>query len=542
MKKLYLLAITVVIAGLMMTSATSMPTSTDAQDDQPTAEFLALPCQIVSAVQPGASRSNDVGSLFAGSQITAGDYDEYRPSIAADTSGTLFVACDASEDGSIYYPTFTHSLDNGATWEPGGYFPDSAGASKPDVDYKPSGFYATFSPPFDFSGQIWVVDATDIANIAASYWDFGSYGIDTFEDMHIATYTHEGPAGDPGAWNFGGLAFTGYNGYSGATQSGAPFVFYSDSETSGVIGWINGVTDCEHASTDIDLVTNMSYAVYDRSVGGLYQLLVRKDNFGVWSSSGGYYSHPMVFQKAITSTGNLKYPDVCAENNQVLAVAQCDVAGNQDIVCYYSSNGMSTFTQSIVADSTGDELYPQITLIKEGVAVCAYIRGTEAYYKVTMDYGVTWSAEARMSDEQISPSEDHALTLAGMSGKTYGIWQDNRGPNVDIYFDTFYQVAAPNVQIGTVGGGIGKITMEVLNTGTGEATDVAWSISVKGGLLGRINVTSTGVIPTLAASGAEVVQTDAFILGLGSLAIELSAGPATMTKTGKVFLFFTKVL
>jgi hypothetical protein len=201
---------------------------------------------------------------------------------------------------------------------------------------------------------------------------------------------------------------------------------------------------------------------------------------------------------------------------------------------------MSSYNNVIVSDDAGDELSPQITWMKPGVAVCTYIRGTEAYYKATEDGGVTWSAEARVSDEEIDPVEDHAMTIAGINGNAYSIWQDGRGDNIDIYWDRFYTVESPNVQIGTVAGGIGKVTMEVKNIGTGAATDVGWSISVKGGLLGRINVTTTGVISTLAAGGAQTVQTDKFIFGFGSLTIQLTAGSATASKTGKVLLFLVR--
>jgi hypothetical protein len=82
--------------------------------------------------------------------------------------------------------------------------------------------------------------------------------------------------------------------------------------------------------------------------------------------------------------------------------------------------------------------------------------------------------------------------------------------------------------------------MEVKNIGTGPATNVSWSISVKGGILNRINVTTTEIILSLPASGTETVQTDKFIFGLGALTIQLAAGSATASKTGKVFLIFVR--
>ena len=491
-------------------------------------------CQYVNVVKQGDS-PNDIAPLFVGNQITAGDFNEYRPSITVDAMGRLFAGFDVTMDGSLYYPMFTVSEDGGATWADPGYYETSAGSTKPDVDSKPTGFYATFTPPAETSGQIWVVD--DAAQTGYT-WDFGSYDFDSFTDSHIATYTHAGPE-DDGAWNWGGLAFTGF--YPPA-QEGTPFLFYQYSLVGGGLLHSLNTGACEHASIDIDQTTNISYSVYDRLVTGTYQLLVWKHNFGKWdyNSQYDYWSHPFFNTKTLIGTGNLTYPDVIAESNNIIVVAQSDADGNQDIVCYYSSNAGTSYTPVVVANDAGDELYPQITWIKTGVAVCTYIRGSEAYYKATEDGGATWSTEARVSDEQITPVEDHALTIGGMNGNAYAIWQDGRGDNIDIYFDSFYNVESPNVQIGTVAGGIGKVTMDVLNTGTGAAADIDWSISVSGGILGRINVTTTGNIASLAAGGSQTVQTDKFIFGLGTITIQLTAGQAVASKTGKVLLFLVR--
>jgi hypothetical protein len=82
--------------------------------------------------------------------------------------------------------------------------------------------------------------------------------------------------------------------------------------------------------------------------------------------------------------------------------------------------------------------------------------------------------------------------------------------------------------------------MDVLNTGTGAAADIDWSISVSGGILGRINVTTTGNIASLAAGGSQTVQTDKFIFGLGAITIQLTAGQAVASKTGKVLFILVR--
>jgi hypothetical protein len=527
----------------MITSATSMPVTSDLKDTQ--SELIPQYCWAPCRIQQAQTLDNSPGGaipLFAGNQITAGEFNEYRPSISVDASGRFFIAFDGTEDGTTYYPFVTYSEDEGVTWADPGYWPESADAKKPDVDFNAHGFYGTFDPPVASSGDVWIIDASDLGNILGGSWPWGDNGFDSLEDLHIGTYTHPGPE-DDGAWNWGGLAFVGYNGYSGNDIVGCPFLMYQyNLEGYALIGWLNNAAGCEHASIDIDQLKNFSYSAYDRPVTGKYQILVRKDNFGAWNYNAqyDYWSHPYVTAKSVIGVGNLTYPDIIAENNKVLVVAQSDEAGNQDIVCYYSSNGMSSYNDVIVSNGAEDELSPQVTWIKEGVAVCTYQKGNEAYFRSSIDYGATWSDEARVSDEELEPIEDHAITIAGVNGNSYAIWQDGRGDNVDIYWDLFYTVSAPNVQIGAIGGGVGKVTMEVKNIGTGAASNVPWTISVKGGILGRINVTTSDVIASLSAGGAQTVQTNKFIFGFGTITIQLTAGAATASKTGKVLLILVR--
>jgi hypothetical protein len=95
MNKLYLLAITFVIAGLMITSATSMPVTSNSKETQQELipQSVCAPCRIVNPLNIDNSASG-AASLFAGNAITDGDYNEYRPSIAVDGSGRFFVSFD----------------------------------------------------------------------------------------------------------------------------------------------------------------------------------------------------------------------------------------------------------------------------------------------------------------------------------------------------------------------------------------------------------------------------------------------------------------
>ncbi len=84
-------------------------------------------------------------------------------------------------------------------------------------------------------------------------------------------------------------------------------------------------------------------------------------------------------------------------------------------------------------------------------------------------------------------------------------------------------LATPHLEIGTITGGF-KISAEIKNTGSGVANNVAWSISLEGGLviLGR---QSTGTFAKIMPGFSPDVTTG-FVLGIGTVTIHVTAGDA----------------
>lgn len=98
------------------------------------------------------------------------------------------------------------------------------------------------------------------------------------------------------------------------------------------------------------------------------------------------------------------------------------------------------------------------------------------------------------------------------------------------------------LKIGEITGGIARVRAEIKNTGNNNLTDVDWSISVLGGIFGKINISINDTIETLEGHTIEMAK--AFpVLGLGEIEITVTASAAginTLKKTidGFVFLFF----
>jgi hypothetical protein len=93
-------------------------------------------------------------------------------------------------------------------------------------------------------------------------------------------------------------------------------------------------------------------------------------------------------------------------------------------------------------------------------------------------------------------------------------------------------VGAPRIEIGEISSGFGSVTVQIKNTGAGDAINVTWSISLQGGLvlLGR---QTTGTILKILPGFNPPVKTG-FLFGLGKTTITVTAD--TVGKTGSAFL------
>ena len=86
---------------------------------------------------------------------------------------------------------------------------------------------------------------------------------------------------------------------------------------------------------------------------------------------------------------------------------------------------------------------------------------------------------------------------------------------------------SPQIEIGEITGGFGKVSVQIKNSGAGDAVNVNWSISLQGGLviLGR---QTTGTILKIIPGFAPEIQTG-FLLGLGKTSLTVTADIANKT-------------
>jgi len=102
-------------------------------------------------------------------------------------------------------------------------------------------------------------------------------------------------------------------------------------------------------------------------------------------------------------------------------------------------------------------------------------------------------------------------------------------------------VAGPILDIGTIKGGLLRVSVPIKNIGATAATGVQWSINLEGGAFIGKETTGTDDIP----AGGEINATSNLIIGFGATVVTVTAEIAEMSDTkeqdGFVFLIFTKV-
>ena len=527
-KATYIWAITLIIAGLMTTSAVSIhPESSEettlVRELDLSVGYLTAEATKITMIE----KFDNVASINDGSTLIYDtEYDDYHPTVAGDSSDRLFAAFEITQDEIDYFPDFWYSLDGGVTWDEAGYFTESIGAEYPDADSNDHGFYATFGASTDDPGGLWLVDGSDISNIGGYVWPFGNSNINDFRHPGISCFTH--PTED---WNWGGQGLIGYNGYDVFDVDGCAFIFYqTDAAGYATVGWMidgsNALGNCVHADFAIDEITRNSYAVYDQEINP--ELIVRKDNFMTHQYVGAY--------DVSDGVNNVMNPSIEANDNTIIVVADSD----DDVVCFYSSNGFTTAQQSTVESNAS---FPEVMLSPDGTFVCSYIKDGVLYTETSAD-GAVWADPEAVADNQVNDefaSHDLAKGLTGV----FGVWEDNRSADLDIYFaNVTADIEVPILEITSIVGGIG-VTATVKNTGTGAATDVELTLTVTGGILGRINKNASATAASLAIDG-ELSVSSGIIFGLGAVEIVATATCAEgssddETVDGKQLIIFTKI-
>ena len=283
-----------------------------------------------------------------------------------------------------------------------------------------------------------------------------------------------------------------------------------------------------HVRIDIDRAEDMIYLTFQWTNGTNQDVILEfapESALGEWGDGKGE-----IGLYRVGGIGEATNPDVAADSNYIYLVCQVkELGGNEDIICFHSSDGGETWGITPIANSLDDELYPVIDA-SGSTATCIFTKKGNLYIAVTEDGGETWEIlEDSANDEDGSVVEQYGCASV-KSGKI--VWTDSRGDTWDIYADN---VPLPVLNIVSVSGGFG-VKATVANIGTADAENVEWSITFDGPVF--IGKEKSGTIDIPA--GGEATIKSGFILGIGPATVTVNVGGTT--KTASCFVLGPLVL
>ena len=268
-----------------------------------------------------------------------------------------------------------------------------------------------------------------------------------------------------------------------------------------------------HARIDIDRAKDMIYLTFDTKNETNRDVILEfapESALGEWGDGKGE-----IGLLKVGGNANAINPDVDADNGYVYLVCQVDTAGNQDIVCFYSSDGGETWEMSTIANSQDDELYPVIEATGSK-ATCIFSKNGNLYAAISEDGGKTWKTVGPINEIEGSVEEEYANYDISSS---HVVWADKRGDDLDIYFDKAAAVPVLDVQLS---GGFG-IKVTISNVGTGVAKDLKLTVDMSGiVLIGKHGEKAIDEIKP-----GESVTFNIFVIGIGPATININVDGAS---------------
>jgi hypothetical protein len=463
--------------------------------------------------------------------------DDVFPVITECFGDNLMAAYAEQSDIFTSHNVITISTDGGNIWQPF-HFDWGEYNTNPAVTFSGNRAVAGWihdPSVLEANPLIYIIeeegDLTDPAGWQYSSWYWQDYNAFNWHDLDLAgclPYEEK-----PFFWGIGSfIGSVEHEDWTFATE--APFIMtdYSDIwpdlglyifGMSPITQWNNSLT----SSVDIDQSTENGYLVCDflNISDETYDIGILEAPIPtLWENNVVWYYYE-ISGGASTSYIN---PDISVSEGLGVVACETNENGNQDIICFYSQNGFNTTTKIFIANSPDDETNPSI-VSHEGEVQCTFIKNGNLFVTISTDNGETWSEPQQINDESgtvIAGWSSSDLTTGG-----YTVWTDDRNGNSDIFFDTITGVANPIIEITDIAGGFG-VSVVIENTGTGDATDVQWSIDVEGGLV-LLGGHTEGIIPILIAGDNISIKTG-FVLGLGSVTITASADEVSSTATGTI--------
>lgn len=557
-----ILVIVVVLAFFLPTSAISNKTAIDKKTQITTMTPIEEPLPIGGPVVLNARQlpfkvvnRDGFGSLGTDIQVT--DHPEYdgNPGLAIDDENTMAVMYEygaSALEQDIYVAT---SIDGGQAWEGQvGIDVDGNIEKYPAIDYAgvingKRAFYGTFLSEANDGGDTYLLEIPDILDTANwVLWSapFSGNGFHDFSSCDIVADNKL--IGQGTGYHFVAYiaSFDNIPGYPNCIQ--VPLYLI----TSGDSFWIFWFyyNNSANVKVDLDKSKEYVYLTFECQNGtnqdvillsSEYQYVGRTEGDGGWGDGHG---EGRKFQ--VRGPANTTNPVIAAEGGYVYLITQTDIAGNQDIVCYYSQDNGGNYSMNVIANTSADEVYPAIYAYGK-IAICTFMKNNSLYSAITQDGGITWAIQPTAIndiDGKIT-TQYHGADIYGGRFGADAVWTDNRSGNNDVYFDEVLHIEYPHIVIKNITGGLKGVTATITNDGEAAAHNVTWQLKVTGGILDRINKNITDKALALNVND-DILANTKMIVGLGTIIIAVTVTcdeGVTDSKTadGTQLFFFTIV-
>ncbi len=491
----------------------------------------AYACRAIPLSELDGARPSLSAGLFEEGPIADSADDEITPVVAKCSGENLFGAFATQPEILTSYITFAVSTDGGDSWQPHPIDPYEGGReTNPALAYRGSGNMAVAGWATGSSVSAaghWLVQWNDITNwenIDAGIYDWSdSYA---FSDWH--NFTAAGYYADSYPEFWGMMAFIGNDDREDSQAYQCPWILTDGTKWYGegysVVGAERDWENCRTPDVSVDQTAGRGYMVVDfySDDTGTYVLGVQDvpmettwDDDAEWHSytiSGGYLA-------------GYAHPDISVKGGSGYIACETNENGNQDIICFHTTDGFETTEETVVVDSADDETNPKIVSYGD-IAQCIFLKNGNLFQTFTQDAGATWSEPEQINDEDGTVEagwKAHDLARGGNA-----VWTDTRNGNPDIYFENI-GVPAPVLNIETVSGGFG-VSATITNTGGADAEDVEWTMTFDGPVFVGADKSGTVTVP----EGGEATIKSGFILGVGSATATVSVGGASKTASGFV--------
>lgn len=471
-KKPILWAITLVIAGLMITSTAVSSTYVEQNDVSEPLETVGVPIELTSmdATVSVINRAELVTRnpmekiLSRGTDVLVfHDVDEedcQNPALVTDaTLSNILIFTEIYEGIGHTSLWGRYSTDGGATWsdEINGFneIPegDPDDVSLPKLDYygEDNWAYGTWTAGGMYDAQTYYLELPDMKDPS---YDPNGYGwvyylidwgasndFSDFDSADVGCFPYD-EAVSPSIDFWGWIAGTGDR-PPGANEEDNMmwFSYFIEGGSVYIISFYNMDDDAEKMATDIDMSIGQPYMAYEYTMEAdptdTGTTFVKSpplrpdappDDF--WWQDGSFTGFDF---------DGVYNPDIAAADGSVYIVGE-RIDGDKDIVCLYSSDAGESFQESSVTDTVDDEAFPQIAL-SSGKLICTYTRDGDLYAKFSSDGGVTWVDEEKINDPDGTAVEQYGSV--GIDGP-YGSWTDDRNaPPTEIYFDVTLDLGDP---------------------------------------------------------------------------------------------------